>query len=266
MFSAFSSHFGRLLVKLLTLSSFFIECSLAKLHLPNLSLWKHDRGHIEGSTRFLYFYVHPIVLTYICIDSAPEYMNSFASRGINHPYFGWSCTGDSPVAPSGSFFVNQLRVSLGHGKDVFDTASMLLDRFINVNSLGWIEVHVSSNNAHKSPSLADLRVNDSLCTLARCCGLVWVLNPCRVIQAELRRRDNGKCISQLAFSTLDGHLLAGEEKFRVVLCERSGEVAFEMYSFSRPANLLGLIALPYVRWVQGRFFREQATSMKAMLR
>ena len=39
------------------------------------------------------------------------------------------------------------------------------------------------------------------------------------------------------------------------------EVVLELYSFSRPANVLGGLALPYVRLLQGRFFRELARSM-----
>lgn len=191
-------------------------------------------------------------------------MKSFSSRKINHPFFGWSCIVNQVSPPSASYSVNRLSIPLGHGQKVFDKASQLLNRFMNVNSLKWIEIHTTSDDNAKPPLISKLRPNDSLCTLARC-RFVWVLNPCRVIAADYQRRIGGLKTTQIAFSTLDGHLLAGEEKFRVTMCEKSGEVVFDMYSFSRPANIFGFIALPYVRWVQGRFFIEQAAVMRRMM-
>jgi len=199
-----------------------------------------------------------------------EYMKSFSSRNINHPFFGWSCTNTSDesttsAAPCRSFSVNQHIISLGKGRAVFDKASTLLNNFVNVNALGWIEVH--AHQTSKSMSLRDLRPGDALCTLARCFGVVWVLNPCRVIAADYHQCQGGRRgqVTQIAFSTLNGHLLAGEERFRVIRCEQTDEVTFDMFSFSRPANLFGLIALPYVRWVQGRFFAEQAVMMRTKI-
>lgn len=185
---------------------------------------------------------------------------------------------ESARSPNGSYRVNHLTVCLGRGRSLFDRASLALHRFGMVNELRWIEIHCKKSDS----SVLDDSIaveGAPLCTVARCLGFIWIMNPCRVVRSTLNKPvDNPKVsstdagprgsdparLSEVAFTTMNGHMLSGEERFRVFL-QRNGDVKLDLYSFSRPSHALGLLVLPYVRWVQGRFFKEIATSMQRIL-
>ena len=71
---------------------------------------------------------------------------------------------------------------------------------------------------------------------------VWAAFTCRVIRVG---EDRGP-VESLGFTygTLPGHLLAGEERFEVGWDRRDGSVWFDILADSRPAGLLGHVAIP----------------------
>ena len=230
-------------------------------------------------------------------------MKLIETRAVNHEYLGYSCrdtddNNDFPQAPSSSYRINCLSITLGKGLKLYKMASTILQEFKMTNALGWIEVHIPSHTT--STSSKPIPINhSSLCTLANVFGIAWVLNPCRIISARFdtpittstptpptthttpttshikhttskskhitKSIPKKQLISQIAFTTVQGHLLTGEERFRVIYDINSDSVIFDMYSFSKPSNVLGWIALPYVRYVQGTFFREQAGAMRRLI-
>ena len=160
-------------------------------------------------------------------------------------------------------------------------------------------------------------------TLVKCYNLVWALNPCKIVDikngsaaagyasasTDIASSDSGSDsgsssdggllkYSQIVFATLEGHLITGEERFRVTYeyeheyhhndtssggfggsgdsandttsgsgsgasATSSGDVYFDLFSFTKGSpNLLGLISMPFIRPLQKRFFREQSMSMK----
>ena len=226
-------------------------------------------------------------------------MKLIETRAVNHEYLGYSCRDtddnlDFPQAPSSSYRINCLSITLGKGIKLYKIASTILQEFKMTNALGWIEVHIPPHTTYSK----SIPINhSSLCTLANVFGIAWVLNPCRIISARFdtptssttithttpttlhikhttskskhtRTRESmpkQRSISQIAFTTIQGHLLTGEERFRIVYDINNDNVIFDMYSFSKPSNVLGWIALPYVRYVQGTFFREQAGAMRRLI-
>ena len=224
------------------------------------------------------------------------------TRAVNHEYLGYSCrdtddNNDFPQAPSSSYRINCLSITLGKGLKLYKMASTILQEFKMTHALGWIEVHIPSHTT--STSSKPIPINhSSLCTLANVFGIAWVLNPCRIISARFDTTTNTststtttttahttstttshikskhtatestpkqRLISQISFTTVKGHLLTGEERFRIIYDINNDNVIFDMYSFSKPSNVLGWIALPYVRYVQGTFFREQAGAMRRLI-
>jgi uncharacterized protein (UPF0548 family) len=77
-----------------------------------------------------------------------------------------------------------------------------------------------------------------------------------------------KCyrISQIGFCTLQGHLIDGEERFRVKMDEENGDCYYVMYSFTKGSGILGKIAMPLIRPLQKSFFKDQATAIKDMFK
>jgi uncharacterized protein (UPF0548 family) len=69
-------------------------------------------------------------------------------------------------------------------------------------------------------------------------------------------------VSQVAFSTVEGHLIAGEERFRVLYdYGGNGDVFFECLSFTRGAGPVGKAVMPAIRPLQGIFFRDVSARM-----
>ena len=110
------------------------------------------------------------------------------------------------------------------------------------NDLSWAEVVVDRGNTDSENEGKDVRVGGDekggnengneggdvrvgtvIGTLVKCYGLVWSLNPCRVVDIQRSQKvkvagastdtsdsDREFMYSQIAFSTLDGHLIAGK--------------------------------------------------------
>jgi hypothetical protein len=81
--------------------------------------------------------------------------------------------------------------------------------FKQVNILDWIEVSTL-------PEAID--VGSPVTTNSRFYNTaLWTLNPCRVVSVHNNAGENGSKESHILYATLKGHLLAGEEIFRVRL-------------------------------------------------
>jgi uncharacterized protein (UPF0548 family) len=86
--------------------------------------------------------------------------------------------------------------------------------------------------------------------------LFWVLNPCRVVC-----RVDGRRYASVGYATLDGHLIAGEERM-TVRRGPSGDVTFEVLSLSRGAGPVGKLLFFALGRTQDRFFQEQCRCMR----
>ena len=193
------------------------------------------------------------------IESSRSYLSSKANAPFNHDFVGASK--DEESIPSSKFRVLQREVSVGSGKADFDKASKLMFSFAMINKLQWAEVIAPET----------VRVGDTIGTLVKCYKLVWSLNPCRI--TSVRREDT---MSEVGFSTLSGHLIAGEERFRVIYNKDDGSVKFTMFSFTKgattgpgilgvPGGIVGRLAMPFIRPLQRRFFSCQAAAMVSLM-
>ena len=111
-------------------------------------------------------------------------------------------------------------------------------------------------------------------TLVKCYQLIWAFNPCRVVCRDRSVATNhGKTVySQLAISTLEGHLIEGEEKFRVEFDTTDGNeerdtnsVTISLLSYTRGAGVLGAIAMPLIRPLQDYFFNDVVRSLQSLI-
>lgn len=127
--------------------------------------------------------------------------------------------------------------------------------------LNWAEVHFNRNFTRRFP-----QPGDSLITLINCFGLVWVLSPCRVVYADHDTSCDPNVLqsSQIAYATLDTHLIAGEERFRVWM-DTNHDVYFEIFSFSKGAGILGKCAILAIRILQHWFLKDVCKSVSASL-
>ena len=71
------------------------------------------------------------------------------------------------------------------------------------------------------------------------------------------RQGKGRC-SSVAFSTVVGHLIEGEERFSVEFREEDSSVWLDLYSVSRGSGVLGKVG-----WVAGGFRRARVVERSA---
>ena len=87
---------------------------------------------------------------------------------------------------------------------------------------------------------------------------LWSLNACRIVYTIDEPHRFG-----FTYGTLADHVEAGEERFTVERDDQTGEIFYDLYSFSRPRQILAILGYPYARYLQTQFV---ADSKKAMAR
>jgi uncharacterized protein (UPF0548 family) len=147
---------------------------------------------------------------------------------------------------------------LGTGGKLFKRISQAVTRFEAVNNLSWAEIC----------TLPIPRVGSPLASVVKAYGLLYTFNPCRLVDiketVKSRQGTDNIVYSQVCFSTVGGHMIAGEERFRVIHNACTDEVEFSMFSFTKGSGLLGTLAMPFIRPLQKSFFKDIEKSMVAI--
>jgi uncharacterized protein (UPF0548 family) len=181
-------------------------------------------------------------------------------------------------------------VTVGRGKEAFAKASHALLSFKLFDKVDWVKMYVQSNHS--------IEAGSNVASVTRFYRTpLWSVNPCRVVSvareqpseipAQLQdgRSKRVSRYSEVVFSTLQGHVIAGEEALRVYALapapgrllagavrdkntgsadsEEEEEVVFEVVSYSRGAGLLGKLGMPLLRPLQGKFGRDCCAAMSA---
>jgi uncharacterized protein (UPF0548 family) len=168
-------------------------------------------------------------------------------RPFSYPQVGWSLT---TRAPEGAF-MNQGSALLGRGQDTYQRARVALTNWRMFPP--WIRLHARER---------DVAPGNVVLTVARCAGL-WAINACRVIYVH---EDRGEVDSlAIGYGTLDGHLMAGEERFRVSWRHQDDAVWYDVWSFSWPQRWIASCAIPLIRRVKRRFAVDSPTALKTAI-
>ena len=229
---------GSFLSLLLGISVFAISFALpaALSPFPNVRIFRHDQKAID------------------------KFIREKKEMPVNHDYSGLSCDETGTAIPKSFRLLNE-SVVIGHGPGDFERASKLMFSFDMVNAMPWANI-VKLTGLRDT----DITVGTVLCTLIKCYNSVWTLNPCRVchISRSSNKKSNAKRVDQIAYSTVEGHLISGEERFRVSL-ENNNDVVFDIFSFTKGAGVLGTLSMPFIRPIQSAFFRDVTLTMKKLM-
>lgn len=192
--------------------------------------------------------------------AAEEYLLGLNQAEYNHDHAFQICTDDDAVPPQ--FVANHRRVRVGRGAGDFVLASQILLNFSFIDNMQWASV-VRVGDGKKTGAV--VKMGEVVGTLVNCYKVAWSLNPCRITcRGERISSASTPRSSQIAFSTIRGHLLEGEERFRVDL-DREGGVYLDMFSYSRGHGLLGKLAFPLIRPLQRSFFRGLEVSFLQLM-
>jgi uncharacterized protein (UPF0548 family) len=171
---------------------------------------------------------------------------AYEQRQYSYDQVGWS---RSATAPAGAF-VNRGEAFLGQGESVFLRARQTLAQW-QMFPTDWIRAYT------REPAVA---AGNVVATVARCAGL-WAVNACRVVYVDDIRRDAVESLA-IGYGTLRGHLMRGEERFRVSWDHRDDAVRYDVWSFSWPDRFAARCALPLIRRIQRRFAKESPVAMQ----
>lgn len=181
-----------------------------------------------------------------CQAVIDQFITSQSQLELTYPLVGATQNAKHPAG----FTVDHNRICLGKGEATFDVAKQALRTWQHYR-FDWIELHRPA--AHPEPG-------QTVGVLARAAGL-WVLNACRIVyvieEAEPLRR------FAFAYGPLPEHAEAGEERFQVEWNRADDTVWYDIFAFSRPAQLLSKLANPYVRTKQKQFATESKRTMQA---
>ncbi|XP_052188349.1 UPF0548 protein At2g17695 isoform X2 [Diospyros lotus] len=144
------------------------------------------------------------------------------------------------------FLVNHARSLVGSGMDTYEKGKTALQNWRHFG-LDWAFVD------SKTPIQSGVK----FCVCVKEI-FPWLMMPLQVVYVN-EHRNTRKGVASFGFGsgTLQGHLLAGEERFSIEL-DHNNQVWYEILSFSRPAHFLSLIGYPYVLLRQ-KYFAHQST-------
>eukprot|EP01035_Chromulina_nebulosa_P036147 gene36147-48662_t len=177
--------------------------------IPDVSIFQHNRIQIEGARR------------------------RFESAKYNFNIVGALIQDGLSDAIASGFVSKGKSTIVGKGSEDFLKASAAMMSFNMTNVLDWIKI---------IPLSGPLKAGDPIFTNSRFYSTpLWTLNPCRIVSIEV-----GSDSAHILYATTMGHLIAGEEMFRVSLQPQSNNVVFEIRSISKGAGWLGTLCLPLI--------------------
>ncbi|KAJ4773873.1 outer envelope protein [Rhynchospora pubera] len=186
---------------------------------------------------------------------SPEQQKACISSagGFNYPS-DFHCATSNPklqtdekhkALTSNGFSINRARILLGSGPETFRLAKSALLSWRHF-ALGWAMVDP------ETPVKKETR----FCVCVK--ELVpWLMMPLEIAYVTSTVKRPAKGSFSFGSGTLQGHLLAGEERFSVEWDE-DNKVWYEIVSFSKPADILSVIGYPYVLLRQ-KYFAQQST-------
>jgi len=151
------------------------------------------------------------------------------------------------------FFVNRSRVLIGSGADTFVQAKSALLSWRHL-SLGWANVDPET----------PVKVGTRFCICYKEV-IPWLMLPLQIAYViDGSKSKGGSSMFAFGSGTLQGHLLAGEERFSVEVDEED-RVWYEVVSLSKPAHILATLCYPYVQLRQKHFARQSGQAIRKHL-
>ena len=163
---------------------------------------------------------------------------------LSYSKIGWTSRSECPVG----FATNQSNAVIGNGEHDFLRAKAAIQNY-DMLRLGWMQPAGDND---------PIVVGSMVCTLSRKL-MVYSLNVNRVVYVD----DQVSNRFGFGFGTTAHHLIIGEERFTVSIDESTGDVTYEIFSFSRPDQLFSRLALPWFRHLQRVFCRDSTDAMRA---
>ncbi|KAL9461836.1 hypothetical protein AB3S75_004768 [Citrus x aurantiifolia] len=164
-----------------------------------------------------------------------------------------ACLKEDQGLSKDGFLLNHARVLVGSGLETYEKGKTALKTWRHFG-LNWAFVDP------KTP----IQNGVKFCVCVKE-FLPWVTLPLQIVYVnESIRKKKTAASFGFGSGTLQGHLLAGEERFSIELDENN-QVWYEIVSFSKPADFLSFIGYPYVQLRQKYFAHHSVNAVKKHL-
>ncbi len=150
------------------------------------------------------------------------------------------------ASPSGYRNCDHNRIRLGKGEEDWEQAKELI-RAWKMFDLGWARICWPETPIEPGRNVA---------MAASHLGF-YSLNAARIVYTL-----NEDFRFGFAYGTRSDHAECGEERFSVDLDEQTGEVHYDLFSFSRPSHFAARLGYPYARYLQKRFVAHSKAVMR----
>ncbi|XP_074274101.1 UPF0548 protein At2g17695 [Silene latifolia] len=182
-----------------------------------------------------------------CLDKAGSFNYDGKYKGVTAGSVS-SLQKDQMLSDEG-YLLNHARVLIGSGKGTYEKGKNALQNWGHFQ-MNW--TFVEPTTPIKSGAKFCVCVKEFL---------PWLMMPLQVVYVN-ENKSAAKVKSSFSFGsgTLQGHLLAGEERFSVELDENN-QVWYEILSISKPAHFLSFVGYPYVQLRQKHFAKESTNAV-----
>lgn len=178
---------------------------------------------------------------------SPQRIDAFHAAAAEAS-FSYSERGESADGHPAGYNLDDNRVQLGTGRELFDAACAALRRW-QMFPAPWTEIHPNDTSIEKGRHVA---------MLAHAVGFWW-LNACRIVyvvqESEPIQRFG------FAYGTLLQHVEQGEERF-LIEWDHEDRVWYSLRAFSRPRYWVVRMAYPWARRLQRRFVRDSQAALR----
>ena len=168
---------------------------------------------------------------------------------LGQSLFSYPEVGATRQKPPLGYTVDHNRTKLGNGNRTFLSAKSLIRNW-TMFEIPWLVLYRDGKEIESGmPVVILIRV-----------GFLWVLNACKVVYII---EENGAVERfGFAYGTLSDHAEMGEERFMVEWDRTDDSVWYDILAFSKPNEILPLIAYPFTRQLQKRFARDSMNAMR----
>ena len=260
-------------VMFLAAVSMVILATAIKLAVPSIKLWKHTTEQSDNALKKFEKAELNYAVEHSGLLGRYSRLVEFGSAEFHNISILLADPGQTEVGVAPKHFkVKSKSLVVGRGRRDFDKAVRLAMQFKATNSLSWVKVcPLYYRKQEKNEEI--LPVGATLAVLSNVYNTIfWCLTPVRVNFSQkkpLVHPSSKQLYSQVVYSTLEGHLLAGEERFKVLMLPKnnadSEAVLFEIASYARGAGFLGDIAFPIIQPLQNKFLNDNVQAMKRLM-
>lgn len=184
------------------------------------------------------------------------FIGSQQGKPYSYPEVGRTRNGPQEIMPPlpPQYRMLYRRFHLGRGEKKYQKAKQAFLQW-GMFALDWVRVH---------PETPGMDEQTLVGIVSHVFGL-WTVNVCRIVYCI--DEPSGSVVRfGCGYGTLPGHAIRGEEKMMITLDQNSGEVSYEIFSFSMPNQLVAKLAPFQLRLLQKRFVRESGHRMRQFCR